>query len=48
MRLKNIPFAIALSITFSFVELLPAATPKETFGPDVIAEVYKHASSDDL
>ena len=48
MRLKNIPFAIALGITFSFVELLPAATPKETFGPDVIAEVYKHASSDDL
>ena len=44
----NIPCAIALGITFSFVELLPAATHKETFGPEVIAEVYKHASGDDL
>ncbi len=48
MRLPNIPSVLALSITFSFVQLLPAATVKETFGPNVIGEVYKHASGDDL
>ena len=48
MRTANILCAISLAITFSFVRPLDAEPSKETFGSNVIGEVYKHASGDDL